>query len=313
MFQKLVRKLPVAALVFLSACGLVRCTPDPVNKATIDRLYAQKNPPVEGPMSVYHIGHSLVGRSMPALVAQLAPQGHSYETQSGWGAELQAHWEPDVTLDGADVENDHPRFREAHDAVGSGQYDVLVLTEKISLQDSINYHDSWYYVARWAEKAWTANPDTRVYVYETWHGTDSEEGWLNRVDSDLPLLWEKEIIDRALTDVEARHPIYVIPAGQAMAHFVRKAQARGGVGGIFSEKDLLPDGIHMNSVADYLVALTHYAVIYGRSPVGLPHDGLVTETGAPFEGPNAETARLMQESVWETVTSYPRSGVRSAR
>ena len=65
----------------------------------------------------------------------------------------------------------------------------------------------------------------------------------------------------------------------------------------------------MNHAANYLVALTHYAVIYGRSPIGLPHDGLGTDTGAPFEAPDAETARLMQESVWEVVTSYKRSGV----
>ena len=309
MFRKVIPKLPAAALLVLSACGLVRCAPDPVDKVVIDRLYAEKLTPPTGPVSVYFIGHSLIGRTMPALLAQFAPPGHRYESQSGWGAELQAHWEPDVPLNGAEVENDHPRFREAHEAVSSGDYDVLVLTEKIGLESSIKYHDSWYYLAKWSEAAWAANPDTRVYIYETWHETDVEGGWMARIDRDLPLLWEGEIVDRALAETGARRPIYVIPAGQVMARFVREAQARVGIGGIASERDLLPDGIHKSDAAAYLVALTHYAVIYGRSPVGLPHSGLVTETGAPFAAPDAETARIMQELVWEVVTSYRRTGV----
>lgn len=301
MFRRFTRKLPTAALVFLSACGLARCAPDPVTKATIDRLYSEKIFPSDDALSVYFIGHSLVGRRMPALLAQFAPEGHRYESQSGWGAELQAHWEPDVTLNGADVENDHPRFREAHEAVASGDYDVLVLTEKIGLEAAIEYHDSWHYLARWSAKAWEANPDTRVYMYETWHETTIEDGWLERIDGDLARLWEGEIIDRALAETEAAHPIYVIPAGQVMAAVVRA--------GLYTKEALLPDGIHKSDAAAYIVALTHYAVIYARSPVGLPHEGLKTEKGAPFAAPDADTARALQEIVWQVVTAYPRTGV----
>lgn len=301
MFRRLTRKLPAAALVFLSACGLARCAPTPVDQATIDRLYSEKIAPSETALSVYFIGHSLVGRLMPALLAQLSPEGHSYESQSGWGAELQAHWEPDVTLNGAEVENDHPRFRDAHEATASGDYDVLVLTEKIGLQSSIDYHDSWHYVANWSAKAWEANPDTRVYMYETWHETTIEDGWLERIDRDLPILWEGEILDRALAETKAIHPIYVIPAGQVMAAVVRD--------GLYTKEELLPDSIHKSDAAAYLVALTHYAVIYARTPVGLPHTGLVTEKDTPFEGPDGATARRMQEIVWDVVTAYPRTGV----
>lgn len=297
------RKLPTAALVFLSACGLVRCAPDPVDTATIERLYSKKVTPSDTPLSVYFIGHSLVARTMPALLAQFAPDGHSYESQSGWGAELQSHWEPDIALNGAEVENAHPRFREAHEATGSGDYDVVVLTEKIGLQAAIDFHDSWYYLARWSEKAWGANPETRIYMYETWHETTIEDGWLDRIDRDLPLLWEGEIIDRALADTDAAHPIYVIPAGQVMAQVVRD--------GLFTKEELLPDGIHKSDAAAYLVALTHYAVIYARSPVGLPHEGLVTETGETFSAPPADIARQMQQIVWDVVTSYARTGVQS--
>lgn len=303
-------RLPAFALLFLSACGLVRCDPTPLDEASLERLYAEPLAPPDGPLSVYFIGHSLIARDMPAMLQQLAPEGHSYESQLGWGAELQAHWEPDIELRGGDRENDHPRFREAREAVASGDYDVLVLTEKVSLEDSIKYHESWRYLSLWAQEAWRANPETRAYLYETWHQLDDSDGWLNRLDTDLARLWEREIVDRALSDIGGDQPIYIIPAGQVMARFVRALEETGGVDGLTTQSDLFRDDIHPNDIGYYLVALTHYAVIYGRSPVGLPIK-LDRADGTPAAAPGPEAARLMQQIVWDVVTGYPRTGVRS--
>ena len=52
-------------------------------------------------------------------------------------------------------------------------------------------------------------------------------------------------------------------------------------------------------------------MIYGKSPVGLPHE-LMLHTGKPAKAPSAEAATLMQETVWDVVTSYPRTGVSPA-
>lgn len=307
--RKFSRKLPALALMLLSACGLVRCAPDPVGEDTIRALYDRPLAPPEAPLAMFYIGHSLVSRDMPAMVAQLAgaPED-SYESQMGWGAELEAHWEPDIPLKGGDLENDHARFREAHDAVGSGAYDILVLTEKVEIRDSIKYHDSWYYLAEWAKKAWQANPDARVYFYETWPELDTDEGWLNRLDLDLGRYWEGEILDRALAVDGVDRPIYVIPAGQVMAAFAREVERRGGIGSVEKIEDVFEDKIHFNALGAYLVALTHYAVIYGKSPVGLPH-ALLRADGSPAVDPGPELARAMQEVVWRVVTSYPRTGV----
>lgn len=301
------RKLPALFAVFLSACGLVRCAPAPISEAERETLYAASVTPADVPLSVYFIGHSLVGRDMPAMLAQLAGTGHGYESQLGWGAELEAHWDPKVEIAGGDVENDHPRYREAHEAVASGDYDVLVVTEKVSITDAIKYHDSWYYLSLWAEKAAAFNPDARIYLYETWHRHDVEGGWLERIDGDLETYWEREIIDRALATGRVDRPIYVIPGGQVFARFLREIENRGGFGGINTRADLFDDEIHFNSLGAYLMALTHYAVIYGRSPVGLPHD-LLNARGETVPMPSFEAARLMQETVWEVVTEYQRSG-----
>ena len=293
--------------MLLSACGLVRCAPEPLDQASLSELYQNGLSPAETPLSVYFIGHSLVGRDMPAILAQLAGAGHSYDSQLGWGAELQAHW-GDETLDGAETENDHPRFREAHEAVASGDYDAVVMTEKIGIEDAIKYHDSWHYLSLWAEKAAAANPDVRLYLYETWHPLNVAEGWRTRLETDLAKNWEREIIDRALASDRVDRPIYVIPGGQVMARFTQEIEARSGVGDIQSAADLFEDNIHLNHAGAYLIALTHYAVLYGRSPVGLPHD-LRDAKGAALPSISASVAQLMQTVVWDVVVQYPRTGV----
>ena len=310
MRARLRRHTPAPILKALAACGLVRLPPEPLDAARIAALYATPLPPPEAPLKVFHIGHSLVARDMPAMLAQLAGAGHAYDSQLGWGANLKSHWEPDIPVNGFEEENAHPRYRDAHEAVGSGDYDVLVLTEMVEIRAAIDYFDSWDYVARWARKAWEANPETRVYLYETWHWTDDAEGWLTRLDLDLGRYWERGILDRAQATDGMRAPIHVIPGGQVMAAMARALETAGGVDGLASHEDLLPDKVHFNDLGAYLIALTHYAVLYGRDPGGLPHE-LMKADGSPAEAPSAEAAALMQRVVWEVVTGYPRTGVRA--
>lgn len=300
-------KLLSLATLFLSTFGLTRCAPTPLSTEEVSSLYAKAPPTLDTPLSVFHIGHSLVSRDMPVMLAQLAGDEHRFESQLGWGSHLKQHWEPDIPIKGHEVENAHPRYRDAREAMASGDYDVLVLTETVEIRHSIKYHDSWDYLAKWTKAARAANPNIRVYLYETWHHTNDPEGWFERIDKDLSRYWEREILDRAMA-VENVGPIYVIPAGQVFARFLREVDALGGVAGIEGVDDLFVDTIHPNSIGAYLIALTHYAVIYGKSPAGLPHE-LLLHTGEPAKAPSREAAKLMQEIVWAVVTRYPRTGV----
>ncbi|MEW9918955.1 hypothetical protein AB2B41_05040 [Marimonas sp. MJW-29] len=281
--------------------------------AVADALYANPLPKPDGALHVFHLGHSLVGRDMPAMLAQLGGQGHDYASQLGWGTSLKEHWEPDLPINGFDVENGHPRFRPAKEAIGSGDYDAIVLTEMVEIADAIRYHDSADYLARWAGLAWDANTQTRIYLYETWHHTDDTRGWLNRIDRDLRKFWQGRVKYPALSRSDA--PIHLIPAGQVKAAFVRAVEGRGGVEGIAGVDDLFarqpdgtPDTIHFNDLGAYLVALTHYAVLYHRSPVGLRHR-LNRADGSPANAPSTEAAALMQEVVWEVIQRHPETGV----
>lgn len=287
--------------------------PDP---QTVAAIYAQPLTPPAGPMQVYHLGHSLVGRDMPAMLAQMAGAGHRFDSQLGWGTSLREHFEPGLTINGFDEENDHPRFRAAQDAITSGDYDAVVLTEMVEIRDALKYHDSARYLGEWADMARAARPDRRVYLYETWHQIDDPEGWLTRLDADLSRYWEDALLLPNLSADAA--PIHVIPAGQVMAALSRALRDHP-VAGLASHEDLFAlredgsrDPIHLNDLGAYLVALTHYAVLYHRSPVGLPHE-LLRADGTPAIAPSEEAARLMQKTVWEVVTGYPKTGVETTR
>jgi hypothetical protein len=135
------------------------------------------------------------------------------------------------------------------------------------------------------------------------------------LDGDLDAYWQGQILHPALGKTAA--PIHLIPAGQVMAAFARRLDAANGIGGIARIEDLFvtkedgsKDTIHINDLGAYLVALTHFAVLYHRTPEGLPH-ALTNADGAPAMAPSAEAAAAMQETVWAVVRRHPQTGVRA--
>jgi hypothetical protein len=272
----------------------------PPSAAAVRARLSRPLPAPTGPLNVYHLGHSLVNRDMPAMLAQLGPAGHRYDSQLGWGATLQAHW-GDAPINGFQAENAHPRFRPAHEAVASGDYDAVVLTEMVEVRAAIRWSDSAGYLARWATKALAARPDVRLYLYETWHPLDDPEGWLERLDRDHERYWLRRVLGPALRQLPDGARFHLIPAGPVLAAFVRAVEQRGGIGNIRDRNDLFARGadgaldvIHLNDLGNYLVALVHHAALYHRSPLGLPN-ALRRADGMPAVAPDPAAARLMQE------------------
>jgi hypothetical protein len=307
MSKRLILILLAPVFVILGALGLYSRDPTPLDIAVFDALYTDPAPAPDGQRQVYHLGHSLVGRNMPAMLAQLAGDGHGFASQLGWGATLQSHWDPEVPINGFETENDHAEYREAHEAVKSGDYDALVLTEMVEITAAIEYFDSPKMLHNWTASA--RSSDMAVYLYETWHDLDDPAGWRARLDRDLGLYWEGEILRPALGMEDTPQPVYLIPGGQVMAALADALETQGPVGPLTNHEDLFDDQIHFNDYGAYLIALTHYAVLYQQSPVGLPH-ALLRADGTPADDPGLEAARLMQDVVWNVVTSLPRTGVR---
>lgn len=267
-------------------------------------LVSQSMTPPEDALNVFHLGHSLVGRDMPAMLAQLAPPTHEYASQLGWGASLRDHLEPDIPVNGFAEENAHPAFAPAIEALESGAYGAAVFTEMVELKDAIRYHDSAATLARWAELTRAARPDARLYLYETWHHTDDSAGWENRIESDFDALW----LQRVLLPAVARSgvPIHVIPGGQCLVAVARELEDPGRLFALTSEGAV--DTIHLGDLGNYLVALVHFAVLYHRSPVGLPF-ALDRADGTAATAPDAALAERMQQTVWSIVHTMPETGV----
>ncbi len=306
-------RIVTGGAVGVGAALLLRAGIGRLREARARDLYAAPRSAPSGALRMFHLGHSLVGRDMPAMLAQLAPAGHDYASQLGWGASLREHWYPDVPVNGFKEENDHPKFLPARAALGSGPFDAVVLTEMVELRDALSYHDSPDYLANWAGLARAARADVKLYLYETWHHTDDPDGWLDRIDADHDALWLRRLALPAAADLGA--PIHLVPAGQVLAALTRAVEAAGGVGNIADRTSLFartPEGgvdtIHLGDLGTYLVALTHYATLYHRDPSGLPLQ-LMRADGTPADAPDARSGALMQQIVWDVVRRTPFSGV----
>ena len=277
--------------------------------ADLRPLYAAPRTLPAGPIRVYHLGHSLVGRDMPAMLAQMA--GHDYALQLGWGTALREHFQGPEAINGFQAENATPQYRDAHQALASGEYDAFVMTEMVRLQDALLYKESTEYAGRWAAEAVKGNPAIQLFLYESWHALDDQPEWLGRFPGDLDRMWSQILWAAARA---ADRPVWLIPAGQVMAAVVAEAEA-GGIAELTRREQLFarnPDGsldpIHPNDLGTYLVALTHYATIYGKSPVGLPNR-LSRADGSPATAPSPELARRMQQIVWQVVSAQPLAGL----
>lgn len=266
--------------------------------------------------TVFHLGHSLVGPDIPNMLAQLG--GHSYASQIGWGTTLQAHWTEGEALHGYELYASRDRAPiPAREVLTGPDIDVFVMTEMVEIRESLRWFNSPYWLSKWANLARQSNPAIRIYLYETWHPLDDADGWLERIDGDLDAYWQGRIIAPA----EAIHnseEIFVIPGGQAMAAVARAAEA-GDLPGITSREDFFRrdeagelDLIHINDLGAYVVALTHLAVIYHVSPVGLPHQ-LLRADGTLAETFSVAGALRVQQIVRDVVARMPQTGVASER
>lgn len=302
------------AAAVCGAVGLVYLgKPKTLSSEELAALYETPLPAPDGPLTVFHLGHSLVGRDMPAMLAQMA--GHDYASQLGWGTPLRAHWNPDEPIQGFETENAHDRYRDAKEALASGSYDTFVLTEMVEIEAAIDYFESPLYLEKWVTAARDGNPDIRIFLYESWHDLNDPQGWLERLDADPERYWEGILIAQAMASAPDAGPIYVIPAGRVFAELVRRIEAGEGGDGITSREHFFArfedgslDPIHVNDLGSYLVALTHFAVLYQRSPVGLPAQ-LNRADGTPAQAPSPLLARLMQQTVWDVVSQLPVTGI----
>jgi hypothetical protein len=164
------------------------------------------------------------------------------------------------------------------------------------------------------------NPKIRFTLQQNWVPYEDPAIWLSRerpkqVDRDGKTLAQLralhdgyfKMIEDHVRELNARIPaarIAVVPSGEAVIA-LRDKVIRGEAPGVRAQGELFTDVLgHPGPQIRVLSAYCHFAVIYRRSPVGLPVSSQLAKL------PEAEKLnRLLQEIAWKAVTEHPLSGV----
>lgn len=118
-------------------------------------------------------------------------------------------------------------------------------------------------------------------------------------------------------------PVLLIPVGDVMYELNKRLHANpqpGADGVVYSDiKQFYGDKTHLRpGVGRYLMAMTLYATLYKESPVGLPvvpYNDIKIYYGLfcpDFQMITPNVQRLIQQTVWDVVSSHPYAGVAQA-
>lgn len=248
---------------------------------------------IEG-VSALYIGHSLVSPVLPEMMHDLldAP----VEMQIINGAPLQMQWTEGAHAQGVNARTwlpDHP--------IGT-----LVMTERVPVGPTIEYHDSAGYAEKWLDLARQGNPQVQSWLYQTWDDMDpgSTEPWRARILADLPK-WQ-QILDQVNSDLPpGAQPMRMLPVGLGMVR-LHDAAAAGEVPGAQSIRDFFVDSIHPSPAGGfYYIAMINYAALTGKDPTGLPRQ--LSGLYGPYPKVPKDQAAVLQRLAWETVQAYPKA------
>jgi hypothetical protein len=260
-------------------------------------------PPAVKGQRVLSAGHSF-HVFMPSILRDIVQGAEikdhvQVDVQSIGGSRVIQHW------DLADEKN------KAKAALKTGTVDTLTLSP-IYLPDEG--------IANFTKLALEHNPAVRVTIQEFWLPYDVYDLSRKKVEVDRNALTGEELrkrhepyfksMDDHVRELNQKHEkpvLFVVPVGQAVIALREKVIA-GQAPGIKTQEDLFTDAIgHVRAPIQVLTAYCHFAVIYRRTPVGLPVPAALAKAKLPEED---KLNRLLQELAWEAAAGHPLSGVR---
>jgi hypothetical protein len=262
--------------------------------------------PISSGQRVFTCGHSF-HVWVPGIVSELCkkagiPDHVQVGISSIGGSRTMQHW---------DIPEEKNKAKQA---LKSGKVEVLTLSP-IFLPDPG--------IENFAALALEHNKDIRVIVQPIWLRNDIDETNMKRpakVDHDAidgPELHRRheghftkmDAHVRELNQKFGRTVLYIAPAPHALIALREKIIA-GLAPGLQKQSDLFTDALgHGKPPLKALVAYSNYAVIYRRSPVGLPVPAILKE--AKLGDDEEKLNRLLQELAWEAAVAHPLSGVLS--
>lgn len=259
-------------------------------------------------LRVYTAGHSFHAWVAPMVrdIAQMAGiKDHAVAgVTSVGGSSVQRVWEA-------------PAGAKTREALEGGQIDVLTLSP-IWLPDEG--------IEKFVRLGLEKNPALRVTLQEYWLPNDEYKPvWpletkkvVDHNATDLATLreantrYERDIEElvRALNQRLGKTAVVVVPVGAASIA-LRERIVAGKAPGLKVQWRLFTDSWgHPTTPLKVLAAYCHFAVIYGRSPVGL---GMPEEFKRNQEYANPQLNTLLQQLAWDAVTQNPMTGVGAGR
>lgn len=267
---------------------------------------AKETTPIDKGQRVYCAGHSLLhvtGAYGPTLQDVAGLAGIKDHAQAGsWPiGSYSDHWKQPVETN------------KLKQALRDRKVDVLAMVAMAR-----NTPDKG--IDEFAKFALEHNPDMRIALQVSWLQFD-EPGPKSpaQVDWNVPTVAElrkkhEAYFKNSADQVEAtnkqlgKQVLFLVPVGQATIALREKIIA-GQVPGLKQQAHLFSDNIgHAREPLKTLLVYCHFAVIYRRSPVGLPMPKLLTQAKNPDW--DEKLNRMLQELAWEAVTHEPLSGVK---
>lgn len=260
--------------------------------------------PIAQGQRVFTCGHSF-HVFVPGILADLAKKADLKDhVQIGMssigGSRVIQHW---------DVPEEKNKAKEA---LKTGKVEVLTLSP-IFLPDPG--------IENFTKLALEHNKDIRIVVQPIWLRWDVYEPTTKRpekVDHNAitgeelrkrhePYFKEMDQYIQELNKKQGRTVLYVAPVAQAVIALREKIIA-GQAPGLTTQEDLFTDALgHGKAPLQLIVAYCNYAVIYRRSPVGLPVPNILKQ--AKLGDDEEKLSRLLQELAWTAVIQHPLSGL----
>jgi beta-xylosidase/alpha-L-arabinofuranosidase len=291
-----VRRVALAALVVLGGSLTVALAQQPSE--------AKAPSQVKG-VRVFYASHSLmwyVPEPLSHVVAAAGIRGHEVVGVQRIGASrtLQ-HWEKGEP-------------NEAKAALQGGKVDVFVMSP-------IQFPDEG--VESFVRLGLEHNPDMRFIVQLSWGGGDTDNqdfpkgAWdsadRNKTPEQLRQLYARNIrageeqaeaINRKYG--KGKRIMTLVPTAQALVELRTRIYEKR-MPGLNNQGELFVDAAHPSPPLEALNTYLHYAVLYGKSPVGLP---MATPLkAAKREAWDDALSRALQEIAWQAATHYPYSGI----
>ncbi len=222
------------------------------------------------------------------------------------GSTVQKHW---------DVPDDKSAVKKVLLAGGA---DVLTLSPIWLPDDAIE---------KFVKLGVEHNPALRITVQEYWMPNDEYNpvyplDTRKKIDHnatdigklrDATMRYAKDIEDlvRGINQRLGQESVVVVPVGMA-AVTLREKLVKGEVPGLKAQWDLFRDNWgHANPPLQILSSYCHYAVIYKRSPAGLPVPNALKLLKDVSADDREKLNALLQQIAWDTVSQHSLTGVRA--